>query len=166
MDIRQYDLYIDGHKLPRWFLTDADTQLGMRPEFMFSGYAERADAAWVPGPDDVFAPIPTVSPFAELSGHRLAFKLVPSGDGHGDGDTHFVAVKLTSGGSLHAKVEDEGDEEVVEYRKLWWELESREKFVVYVDYHGARKQMTLEARRCRIPLRDRSRELLDRLNRV
>ena len=160
MDIRQYDLYIDGIRLPSWFLTDADTHLGMRPEFMFSGYVERADAAWEPHHDDLFAP--HVSPFAELSGHRLAFKLAPSSDGFGDGDTHYVAVKLTTEGCMHANVQGEGDDGVVELRNLWWELESREKYVVYVDYHGARKQMTLEARRCRIPLRDLSRARLNR----
>ena len=72
MDIHQYDLYIDGRHLPHWFLTDSDTQFGESPEFMFSGYVERADVAESPHHDDLFAP--HVSPFAELSGHRLAFK--------------------------------------------------------------------------------------------
>ena len=30
MEIRQFDLYIDGIRLPRWFLRDSDTQLGVR----------------------------------------------------------------------------------------------------------------------------------------
>ena len=160
MDIRQYDLYIDGQRLPRWFLTDADTQLGECPEFMFRGYVEHFTNAWTPHPDDHFEP--DVSPFAELSGHRLAFKLVPSCNGFGVGDTHYVAVKLTTVGSLHAKVQGEDDDEVVEYRNWWWELESGETFVIYIDNNGERKQMTLEARRCRLPLRDLSRARLNR----
>jgi hypothetical protein len=159
MHIHQYDLYIDGLRLPRWFLTDADTQLGERPDFTFDGWVQRSDAAESPTYTDLFTP--NVSPFAQLVGHRLAFKLIPSSAGFGERDGHYVAMKVRTQGSLHARVQGAGVE-VVELRHQWWELEFGEKYVIYADYFGARTPMTVEARRCRLPLRDLSRSRLNR----
>ena len=38
---REFDLYIDGVCLPRRFLADADTQLGVRNDFIFVGLVQR-----------------------------------------------------------------------------------------------------------------------------
>lgn len=159
MDIRQYDLYVDGLRLPPWFLTDADTQPGQRPDFQFDGWVSRSDAADSPTYTDLF--VPNVPVFGQLGGHRLTFKLVPSSAGFGQGDTHYVSMRVSTPGDLHAQVEGVGNE-VVALRDLWWELEFEEKYVLYVDYFGARTQMTVMARRCRLPLRDLSRALLNR----
>jgi hypothetical protein len=159
MDIRQYDLYIDGLRLPPWFLADADTQLGQRPDFQFDGWVGRSDAPASPHHDDLFAP--NVLPFAQLEGHRLAFKLIPSSPGFGEGETHYVSMNVSTQGNLHARVQGAGNE-VVALRDLCWELEFGEEYVIYVDYFGAGMQMTVEARRCRLPLRDLSRAHLNR----
>ncbi len=53
--------------------------------------------------------------------------------------------------------------EVLEFGNLWWELESGETYVIYVDYFGAHTQMTVETCLCRIPLWDRNHELLNRI---
>jgi hypothetical protein len=159
MDIRQYDLYIDGLRLPPWFLTDADTQLGQRPDFQFDGWVSRSDASDSPTYTDLFTP--NVAPFAQLSGHRLTFKLAPSSPGFGAGDTHYVSMKVSTQGTLHARVQGARNP-LAELRHLWWELEFGEQYVLYVDYLGARTQMTLEARRCRLALRDLSRARLNR----
>jgi hypothetical protein len=159
MDIRQYDLYIDGLHLSPWFLTDSDTQIGQRPDFQFDGSVRRSDASESPTYDDLFTP--SVSPFAQLSDHRLAFKLVPSSPGFGEDDTHYVSMKVSTQGTLHARVQGAANA-LVELRDLWWELEFGEKYVIYVDYLGAGTQITVEARRCRLPLRDLSRARLNR----
>jgi hypothetical protein len=165
MDLRQYDLYIDGRRLPSWFLTDADTQFGIRADFIFDGWVERFDATQTElGPDDVFAP--WVAPFAQLHGHRLAFRLVRSSPGFGDvGDSHYVVARLVPDvrqGSLQVQVQGQGNE-VLDFQNLWWEVESGETYVVRVDYEGTRtQQMTVQARRCRVPLRDLSRWRLNR----
>lgn len=145
MDIHQYDLYIDGRRLPHWFLTDADTQFGIRADFRFNGWVERFDATLAePHPDDLFAP--HVAPFAELHGHRLAFRLVRSSPGFGHGDTHYVAARLVPDGrqgTLHVQVQGQGNE-VEEVHNLWWEVESGETYVVHVHYLGGRtQQMTV-----------------------
>lgn len=164
MDIRQYDIYIDGVCLPRWFLTDADTQLGVRTEFRFDGYVRRmqADGSSPASPtySDGFMP-DHLDSFAELHGRILSFKLRQSvEEGHG------IVVRLGSRATntnMHWRVEG-GSHVVNEFGGNGvWELDWGETYVIYVDYHGARTFIQLEVRRCRIALRDRSHELLNRV---
>jgi hypothetical protein len=80
MDIRQYDIYIDGRRLPRWFLRDIDTQMGVASYFRFEGCVERFEAERDDGsmyPEDVYDPLmdPGVPAFAQLDGHILCFRL-------------------------------------------------------------------------------------------
>ena len=78
----------------------------MRPVFKFDGWVERSNATASPHHDDLYAP--NVSPFAELVGNRLVFRLVPSSPGFGDRDTYYVVMKLRTVGNLHVQVEGHG----------------------------------------------------------
>ena len=163
MDVRQYEVYIDGVRLPRWFLTDADTQLGVRTEFAFDGYMERMQADGEP-PDsptysDGFVPHNPPS-FAQLGGRVLSFRLRESvQEGYG---TAFSLGSRATNTNMHWHPRwMEGA--IYEFRGGGlWELEWGETYVIYADYHGARTQMTLRAVRCRLPLRDLSRARLNR----
>ena len=162
MDVRQYDLFIDGQRLPPWFLTDADTQLGVRTKFRFDGYMERMlpDGSSPASPvyTDGFIPF-NVASFAELGGRVLSLRLRESvQEGYG------TALRLGSPATntnMHWQVQGG---EICDLRSnSLWELEWGETYVIYVDYHGARTQMTLRAVRCRLPLRDLSRARLNRI---
>jgi hypothetical protein len=56
---------------------------------------------------------------------------------------------------IGAEVHEFGDRDV-------WELEWGVTYVIFVDYYGARSQMTPKAVRCLVPLRDLSRSWLNR----
>ena len=161
MDVRQFHLYIDGRRLPRWFLRNEDTQLGVKTFMHFDGQVERFDTR-----NDEVAGVydpQQHAPFAQLDGHALCFRLRPADGG-------YVSVNLATtltDDHLSWQVQGEGNEIVDCAQNGWrWRLDSGVTYVIFVDYHGARSQMTLKAVRCRIPLRDRSRELLDHLNRM
>lgn len=161
MDIRQYEVYIDGVRLPRWFLTDADTQLGVRTKFRFDGFITRMlpDGSSPASPvyTDGFVPY-NVATFAELGGDILSFRLRESvREGYG------TALRLGSPATnTNMRWQVQGGEICDLRSNSLWELEWGEKYVIYADYHGARTQMTLEVRRCRLPLRDLSRARLNR----
>ena len=90
--MREFDVYIDGVRLPAWFLRDAETQLGVRSAFYFDDAVVRV----VPDDPDgnefrppltyreVFGDSesdeerPPVPPFAHLDGHALSFRLLRS----------------------------------------------------------------------------------------
>ena len=67
-------------------------------------------------------------------------------------------MRLASEGNLHWQVQGEGNE-ILELANhefgIWWKLESEETYVIY-------PQMTVQMRRCRVPLRDVSRSVLNR----
>ena len=160
MDIRRFHVYVDGRRLPRWFLPDSDTQLGVRSDLCFDGCVERFDARreeWGSvHPDDLYDP--GLPAFAQLRGHTLSLRLREAQHAPWGVDT---AVRLASAGTnLHWQRQGAGNE-VLDFgnQPLWWELSWDQPYVIYVDYFGARSQMTFEVRPCRIPLRDRSGEL-------
>ena len=155
MDIRQYEIYIDGVMLPRWFLTDADTQFGQRTDFEFDGYMTRLQPDGEPPASptytDGFAPW-NAATFAELRGRVLGFRLREAEDGRGE-----LVLRLISGSgntNMHWQTRGMGAE-VHEFGGFGvYELEWGVTYVIFVDYHGARSRMTLRAVRCRLPLRD------------
>ena len=161
MDIRQFDVYIDGHKLPRWFLTDADTQFGQRTNFEFDGYMRRlqpdGEPPASPHHDDLFAP--HVSPFAELGGRVLGFRLRETDEG----GRALRLISRSTNTNMHWKARGAGNELHEFIGGGVWELEWGETYVLFVDYYGARSQMTLKAVRVRLALRDMSRALLNRV---
>ena len=164
MDIRQYEIYIDGRRLPSWFLRDADTQMGVASYFRFDGTVERFETNRDDGgsvhPEDVYDLWQPV--FAQLDGHILCFRLRPSTGAYED---DYVVMRLGSEGNLHWQVQGEGNEVMqlaTDEFVIWWKLESEETYVIYVDYFDAKTQMTVQVRSCRMPLRDRSRAMLNR----
>ena len=157
MDIRQYDVYIDGLQLPHWFLPDSDTQLGVRSDFTFDGAVARFDETGDASPvyEDLFAPYLPNMRFAELDGHTLSFRLCERADGStavrvGSASTNLYWQVLGAG----PNVEEFGG-------NTWSELGWGERYVIYADTFGAGPlpSMTLVVRRCRVPLGDRSGEL-------
>ena len=155
MDVRQFHLYIDGRRLPRWFLRNEDTQLGVKTYMHFDGQVERLDNSndEIAG---VYDPLPE-APFAQLDGHALCFRLRPADGG-------YVVVKLATelaGCEMRWQVQGEGNE-ILDFAHHVWKLESGVKYVITLDSVGARTQMTVEAVRCREPLLDLSSALLNR----
>jgi len=161
MDIRQYEVHVDGVRLPRWFLTDADTQLGVRTEFAFDGYMERMQADGEPPASPTYSDgfVPHNPPsFAQLGGGVLSFRLRESVE-EGYGTALRLGSRATNA-DMHWQAQGG---EICEFRGPGvWELDWGETYVIYMDYHGARTQMTLKAVRCRLPLRDLSRARLNR----
>jgi hypothetical protein len=105
MPERQFDVYVDGERLPAWFLRDEQTQLGARSAFNFDDSVVRYDAPRdadlepldardefvrpnPPGPDDL------PRPFAHLNGRALRFTLRRSEE------TWGVAVAVTCSADL------------------------------------------------------------------
>ena len=155
MDVRQFHLYIDGRRLPRWFLRNEDTQVGVRTFMRFNGDVERFDTS-DDEPAGVYDPLPE-APFAQLDGHALCFRLRPADGG-------YVVVKLATelaGCEMRWQVQGEGNE-ILDFAHHVWKLESGVKYVITLDSVGARTQMTVEAVRCREPLLDLSSALLNR----
>ena len=157
MDIRQYDVYIDGLQLPHWFLPDSDTQLGVRSDFTFDGAVARFDETGDASPvyEDLFAPYLPDMRFAELDGHTLSFRLCERADGS-------TAVKVGSASTnLYWQVLGAGPNVEEFGGNTWSELGWGERYVIYADALGAGPlpSMTLVVRRCRVPLGDRSGEL-------
>jgi len=153
MDIRQYEIYIDGHKLPRWFLTDADTQFGQRTDFEFDGFMTRLQPDGEPPASptytDGFVPW-NVATFAELEGRVLGFRLRETDDG----DTAVRLISRSTNTNMHWQTRGMGAV-VQEFGGAGdWELQWGVTYVIFVDYHGDRSRMTLRVVRCRVPLRD------------
>ena len=91
-------MYVDGVRLPAWFLRDAETQLRVRSAFYFDDSVARVGAVpnWtgeLDGDDEFRPPLtyrevfgdsdsdeerPPVPPFAHLDAHALSFMLVRS----------------------------------------------------------------------------------------
>ena len=156
MDVRQYNLYIDGRKLPHWFLPHAFTQMGVRTFMRFDGLVDRFDLSDDEPAGPPYDPLPD-RPFAQLDGHGLCFRLKPAEGG-------YVSVRLvTELADCHMswQVQGEGNE-ILDFEHHVWMLESGVTYVIYLHHGGERTQMTLQARRCREPLQDLSRALLNR----
>jgi hypothetical protein len=153
MDIRQYEIYIDGHKLPRWFLTDADTQFGQRTDFEFDGFMTRLQPDGEPPASptytDGFMPW-NVNLFAELEGRVLGFRLRETDDG----DTAVRLISRSTNTNMHWQTRGMGAAVGEFGGRGDWELEWGVTYVIFVDYHGDRSRMTLRVVRCRVPLRD------------
>ena len=157
MDVRQFHLYIDGRRLPRWFLRNEDTQLGVKTFMHFDGQVERLDTR-----NDEIAGVydpQQHAPFAQLDGHALCFRLRPADDG-------YVAVNLATAltdDHMSWQVQGEGNEILDFAHNGWrWRLDSGVTYVITLDSVGVRTQMTVQAVRCREPLRDLSPALLNR----
>ena len=162
MDIRQYEILIDGHQLPRWFLTDADTQFGVRTDFDFDGYMTRLQPDGEPPASPVYTDgfVPyDVATFAELGGRVLGFRLRETDEG----GRALRLISRSTNTNMHWKARGVGNELHEFTGGGVWELEWGETYVLFVDYYGARSQMTLKAVRVRLPLRDMSRALLNRV---
>jgi hypothetical protein len=158
MEIRQYDIYIDGLRLPEYFFPDADTQMWERNDFTFAGCVERSDAA-----HDLFGDVvddselfdPDVPNFARLM-RKLSFRLGWCGE-------QGVAVRVCSrGGPIQWQVYGAGNEmhEVTDnvWRKLRWGC----TYVLHGDNFGEPRQMTVEVQRCRPPLAELRRSAFNR----
>ena len=158
MDVRQFHLYIDGRRLPRWFLRNEDTQMGVRTFFCFNGDVERFEHLdeMSDEPAGVYDPLPE-APFAQLDGHALSFRLRPADGG-------YVVVKLATelaGCEMRWQVQGEGNE-ILDFAHHVWKLDSGVTYVLTLDSAGVRTQMTVQAVRCREPLLDLSSALLNR----
>ena len=159
MDVRQFHLYIDGRRLPRWFLRNADTQAGVRTCMRFDGLVERFDTS-DDEPAAVYDPLPEQR-FAQLDGHALCFRFRQEDGG-------YVSVRLATqltDCDMRWQVQGEGND-ILPFAQHdaghWWRLDSGETYVLYLDSDGARTQMTFKAVRCREPLREWGRALLNR----
>ena len=103
--MRRFDVYIDGERLPGWFLRDEHTQLGVRSAFNFNDSVVHcesprdADGELLEGTDVFVRPTPDpddfVNPFAHLNGHALSFKLRRSRE-----DSCGVAVRVACSADL------------------------------------------------------------------
>ena len=151
---REFDLYIDGVCLPRSFLADADTQLGVRNDFVFVGRVQRHhddEDPFAPGvpAGDVFDPgLPGFAVLCRL----LSFRLRRSRH-------QEVAVKLGARGEV-LRWRELGDPTFHEFQDGWWEFTWDTPYELYAAELGRQTQMTVEVRR-RPPLRD-MRSLLNR----
>ena len=159
MDVRQFDVFIDGRVLPSWFLRNADTQEGVRTFMRFDGLVERFDTS-NDEPAGVYDQLPEQR-FAQLDGHALCFRFRP-------GDGGYVSVRLAThltDCDMRWQVQGAGNE-ILDFASHdsghWWRLESGETYVIYLDYVDAHSQMTVKFVRCREPLRDLGRALLNR----
>jgi len=145
MPVRRFDLYIDGVRLPSYFLSDGDTQLGVRNDLLFVGRVQRFFGDEDPFDPDVhpgewFAPA-IHERFAAL-GRLLSFRLRPS-------RAQGVAVKVGHSGVVRWR--EIGDPVFREVRDRWSELRWDTTYVLCTA-EGLHTQMTVEVRR-RAPLR-------------
>ncbi len=161
MDVRQFHLYIDGRRLPRWFLRNEDTQAGVRTFFRFDGSVQRFPLEHPNGePAGVYDPLEG-APFAQLDGHALCFRFQPADGGY---VSMRLATELTDC-EMSWQVQGEGNDIMPLARHAtghWWRLESGETYVITLDCVGVRTQMTVKVVRCREPLLDLSSALLNR----
>jgi len=164
--MREFDVYIDGERLPAWFLSDAETQLRVRSAFYFEDAVVRVGT--VPNlfgefdQDDEFTrqvtyhevfgdnesdeERPPVPPFAHLDGHALSFMLVRS-----EHDRCGRAVRVGSADEdLRIHVPGSGSIHSFGAQQWPW-LEWSTPYVVY-EAGAPALQMTLEVRR--VPLRE------------
>lgn len=161
MDVRQFNLYIDGRRLPRWFLRNEDTQVGVKTFFRFDGNVQRFEFE---RPNDeaagVYDPLEG-APFAQLDGHGLCFLFRPADGGY---VSMRLATQLTDC-EMTWQVQGEGND-IMPFAEHatghWWRLESGETYVIHLDCAGVRTRMTVKYVRCREPLLDLSRALLNR----
>jgi hypothetical protein len=139
--------------LPRWFLTDADTQFGQRTDFEFDGFMTRlqpdGEPPVSPTYTDGFVPW-NVDTFAELEGRVLGFRLRETEEG----GTAVRLISRSTNTNMHWQTRGMGAEVQEFGGRGVWELEWGVTYVIFVDYHGDRSRMTLRAVRCRLPLRD------------
>ena len=137
MATRQYDIYIDGQKLPDSVLGHAQTQVGQRVNLNFNGSVRNLDT------NRIFAT--TSTPFAALGGTTIAFVLLLD-------DDHNPSVRIFPGNaqllwhlqdvnSIHALSPD-----------AWWELDWGDTYVLFKDALGPGTHMTLRVQKYRIPL--------------
>ena len=166
--MREFDVYIDGVRLPAWFLRDAETQLGVRSAFYFDDSVVRVGAVpnlfgELDGDDEFRRPLtyrevfgdsesdeerPPVPPFAHLDGHALSFRLLRSEE-----DRCGRVVRVGSGDeNLRMHVPGSGHIERFGAQQWPW-LEWSTQYVVY-EVGDPTLQMTLEVRR--VPLRGMS----------
>lgn len=159
MEIRQYDVYIDGVRLPEYFLPDADTQMWQRNDFTFEGCVQRTGAVTDPifgeivDSSDVFDP--DIPGFAGLF-RQLSFRL-------GWCAEQGVGIRVrSSGGPIQWQVHGAGNEmhEVTDH--LWRKLRWGCRYVLHGENFGEPRQMTVEVRRCRPPLAELGRSALNR----
>ena len=158
--MREFDVYIDGVRLPAWFLRDAETQLGARSSFYFDDEVVRVGA--VHEDDEFRRPLtyrevfgddsdeerPPVPPFAHLDGHALTFKLVRSEE-----DSCGRVVRVGSGDE-DLRIHVPGSGRIRPFGPQQWPwLEWSTQYVVY-EVGDPALQMTLEVRR--VPLREMS----------
>lgn len=158
MEIRRYDIYIDGLRLPEYFFPDADTQMWERNDFTFRGCVERSNAEHdflgvIEHDSDLFDP--DIPNFARLM-RKLSFRL-------GHCTEQGTAVRVCStGGPIQWQVYGAGNEmhEVTDnvWRKLRWGC----RYVLHGDTFGEPRQMTVEVRRCRPSLAELRSSALNR----
>jgi hypothetical protein len=163
MDVRQFHLYIDGRRLPRWFLRNEDTQVCERTFMRCDGSVERFEYPWtgVDEPAVVYDPLEG-APFAQLDGHALCFLFRPADGGY---VSMRLATQLTDC-EMTWQVQGEGND-IMPFAEHatghWWRLDSGETYVIHLDCAGVRTRMTVKYVRCREPLLDLSRALLNRV---
>ena len=151
--MREFDVYIDGVRLPPWILRDAETQVGARSDFYFEDSVLRADAVADSDGDydlfDEFTPAVTAgapaAPFAQLDAHALTFKL-----GRSDWELSGRAVRLGSGDE-DLRLQEPGGRLFHFGTRHWPLLKWSTPYEVYEAGNRA-VRMTLEVRR--VPLRD------------
>ena len=158
MEIRQYDIYIDGVRLPEYFFPDADTQLWQRNDFTFLGLVVRTNAE-----HDVFGDLlndsdlfdPGIPDFACLMS-KLSFQLERCAE-------QGVAVRVCSRGApIHWEVYGAGNEMSEVTDNVWLTLTWGCRYVLHGDTFDEPRQMTVEVRRCRPPLAELRRSALNR----
>jgi hypothetical protein len=163
MDVRQFNLYIDGRRLPRWFLRNEDTQEGVRTFLRFDGSVERFGYPWraVDEPAGVYDPLEG-APFAQLDGHALCFMFHPEAGGY---VSMLLETQLTDC-EMSWQAQGEGND-IMPFAEHatgnWWRLDSGETYVIHLNCAGLRTRMTVKCVRCREPLLDLSRALLNRI---
>jgi hypothetical protein len=154
MEIRQYDIYIDGVRLPEHFLPDADTQLFERNDFTFDSCVERTGALRdeifgdIVYSSEVFDPeIPGLH-FARFGRRRMSFRLQTSAE-------QGVGVKLMlkrNSGPAEWRVDGVGNESLEFRYNAWHELAWGCRYLFTGTLDGENRRMTVEVRRCRVPL--------------
>ena len=164
MQIRQYDIYIDGVRLPDYFLPDVDTQLMERNDFTFDSCVERTGAMRdeifgdIFHSSDVFDPDMPGFHFADFGRRRMSFRLHTSAE-------QGVGVKLMikrNGGPVEWRVDGVGNENLEFRYNAWHELAWGCRYLFTGTLDGENRRMTVEVRRRRVPLGELRSSLLNR----
>jgi len=160
MEFRQYDLYIDGVRLPEYFLPDEDTHMWETNNFTFNRCVERTGAVT----DEIFGDVvyasdvfdPEIPGFARLGGRALSFRLEFS-------SRQGVGVRVCSrNGPIEWEVHGAGNERQELAHNAWREMAWGCQYVLHGDVGGSARQMTVEVRRCRVPLDELRSSLMNR----